>query len=201
MPFRSTRKAKPGAAWLIILAAATLTSLASLRYLPGDHAIPPPLRENFQSNHLLFLIHISLGSLALLVGPWQFSRTLRARRLKLHRWMGRVYVAACVIGGMAGLAIADGSNGGPLAAAGFSALAVLWIATTLLAYRAARRGDIQMHRGWMILSFALTFAGVTLRLYLPLALIQPEHFSAVYAVIAWACWVPNLAVGYWIARQ
>jgi uncharacterized membrane protein len=183
------------------LVLATLTGLASVRYLYGDSAVPPPLRENFRSNYWLFIIHICLGSLALVLGPWQFSRKLRARQLQLHRWIGRVYVAACIVGGFAGLAIAPGSNGGAVAAAGFSVLAVLWITTTFIAYLAARRGDIAAHRGWMVLSFALTFAGVTLRLYLPLALIQLEHFSQVYAVIAWACWVPNLLVGYWIARR
>lgn len=187
--------------WLVVIILATFTSLASLRYVAGGSAVPPPLRENFQANQALFLLHISLGSIALLIGPWQFSKKLRVKKTPLHRIAGRVYVGACLLGGAAGLAIAPGSNGGPIATTGFSALAVFWIGTTFMGYLSARRRDFPAHQRWMLLSFSLTLAGVTLRLYLPLALINLEKFSEVYAVIAWACWVPNLLVGYWLARR
>jgi hypothetical protein len=35
-----------------------------------------------------------------------------------------------------------------------------------MAFRAIRRGDISAHRRWAIRTFALTYAGVTLRLWL-----------------------------------
>jgi hypothetical protein len=48
----------------------------------------------------------------------------------------------------------------------------------------------------MIRSFALTFAAVTLRIYLPLAIIQNqgEFPLDAYRAIAWLAWVPNLIV-------
>ena len=45
---------------------------------------------------------------------------------------------------------------------GFGMLAVLWLFTTAMAYRRVLQGKIQSHREWMIRSFALTFAAVTL---------------------------------------
>ena len=50
------------------------------------------------------------------------------------------------------------------------------------------------HRKWMIRSFALTFAAVTLRLYLPIAQLLPIEFDNAYRVISFLCWVPNLIV-------
>jgi hypothetical protein len=53
----------------------------------------------------------------------------------------------------------------------------------------------------MRLSFALTFAGVTLRVMLPFALIDLTRFSEVYAAISWLCWAPNLVVAEAINRR
>jgi hypothetical protein len=53
----------------------------------------------------------------------------------------------------------------------------------------------------MIRSFALTFAAVTLRLYLPLAFVSPWGYAATYRVISFACWIPNLLLAEaWLAR-
>jgi hypothetical protein len=40
----------------------------------------------------------------------------------------------------------------------------------------------------------LTFAAVTLRLYLPFAFFSPWGYDATYRAISWLCWVPNLLV-------
>ena len=181
------------AGWLVVIILASLTSLASARYLAGGGLmIPPPLKANFLGHPLGFDLHIGSGSLALLIGGWQFLPALRRARRGLHRLVGGLYVAACTTGGLAALIIAPGTNGGPVAAAGFMTLALLWLATTWRALAAILTGDVAAHRRWIYRSFALTLAGVTLRLYLPAALLSPYGFSATYAAIAWLCWVPNL---------
>ncbi len=50
------------------------------------------------------------------------------------------------------------------------------------------------HREWMIRSFALTFAAVTLRLYLPLAALLSIDFVDAYRALSFLCWVPNRVV-------
>jgi uncharacterized membrane protein len=84
--------------------------------------------------------------------------------------------------------------GGPVARAGFACLAVAWLASGLLAYRAIRGRDEAAHRRWMIRNFSLTFAAVTLRLWLPAAMAAGVPFATAYPVIAWLCWMPNVAV-------
>ena len=146
-------------------------------------------------------MHIGAASVALLIGPWQFLSRPRAKGATLHRAMGRVYAAAVAVGGAAALVMAPGSNGGPVAVAAFVTLAALWWFTTGSAVAAILRGDRAAHRRWMYRSYALTFAGVTLRLYLPLAILGPYGFSAPYAVIAWLAWVPNLMVAEWLLAR
>jgi hypothetical protein len=48
------------------------------------------------------LIHMLVAPVALLLGPIQFIPKLRESYRSVHRWTGRVYVAACVIAGLAG---------------------------------------------------------------------------------------------------
>ena len=183
------------APWWLMMALASATSLASARYLAGGETmIPPPLVPNFIDHPTAFYFHIGAASVALLLGPWQFLGSLRRAQPTLHRVMGMFYVAACFVGGAAAFPIALGSNGGPVAAAGFMTLAALWFVTTSSAVAAILSGNRDAHRRWMIRSFSLTLAGVTLRLYLPIALLGPVSFSPGYAAIAWLCWLPNLLI-------
>jgi uncharacterized membrane protein len=144
--------------------------------------------------------HVAASGVAMLVGAFQFFKPLRAKAPSLHRWIGRIYVLACVIGGLAGGVIALSSTAGLIAGSGFFLLAVLWVPFTLLALSAAMRRDFVAHERWMIRSFALTFGAVTLRLQLPLAGMLgeqgliPGDFLWSYQIIAWAAWVPNLIV-------
>jgi hypothetical protein len=62
-----------------------------------------------------------------------------------------------------------------------------------MAFDRIRKRDIMAHRQWMWRSYALTFAAITLRVYIYLTswkinLGQPEA----YATLAWLSWVPNL---------
>ena len=144
--------------------------------------------------------HVAASGVAMLVGAFQFLKPLRRKTPRLHRWIGRIYVAACVIGGLAGGSIALSSTAGPIAGWGFFMLAVLWVPFTLLALRSAMQKDFTAHERWMIRSFALTFGAVTLRLQLPLAGylgeqgLIPSDFVWSYQYIAWLAWVPNLIV-------
>jgi hypothetical protein len=64
-----------------------------------------------------------------------------------------------------------------------------------MAYRRILQRKIQSHREWMIRSFALTFAAVTLRIWLPLfAGVLKMDFLQSYQTIAWLCWVPNIMI-------
>lgn len=162
---------------------------------PGEERLHPEMRATFQSHPVGITTHIFASALALLLGPFQFSRHLRLQRPELHRWMGRIYLGvAVVVGGAAGLYMSYYAFGGIAAKLGFAGLALSWLYTGAKAFTAARGLDFVAHRRWMIRNFSLTFAAVTLRLYLPSVFIFQLPFELAYAVIAWACWVPNLLI-------
>ena len=53
----------------------------------------------------------------------------------------------------------------------------------------------------MIRSFSLTFAAVTLRLYLPIGIVSGLTFEQIYVATAWISWVPNLLVAELYLRR
>jgi uncharacterized membrane protein len=153
------------------------------------------LKSRMTSHDPWLFLHIGGGVVALAVGSFQFSRLLRVRYLSLHRWMGRIYLGAVAIGGVAGFRMALESFGGLPTHVGFGILAGLWLFTTAMAYKRIIERRIQNHREWMIRSFALTFAAVTLRIWLPLFVGALKiDFVPAFQTISWLCWVPNILV-------
>jgi uncharacterized membrane protein len=145
------------------------------------------------------LTHMLIAPIALLVGPFQFWAGLRSRQPALHRFMGRTYVAACTIAGIAALATAPFASGGPVAGLGFGILAVLWVSTTLAAANAAMQRNFVRHRRLMRYSFAMTFGAVTLRLQIPIGIIF-FHFSSYGPLSVWLAytsWIPNV-IAVWM---
>lgn len=198
--------------WLLFMAASTAVALYAFYYFVGsplgtvDETTVGVLTQ-LRDRPFWFYLHVGGGGTALLLAPWQFIRALRNRAPVVHRTIGRLYVMAILIGGTAGLVMAPNSDAGPIAQLGFASLAVLWLATTAIAFAAAYRRKISTHRRWMIRSVALTLAAVTLRIYVGItgALLVPSFgvdFTTAYVVIGWACWVPNLILAeLWLRRE
>jgi uncharacterized membrane protein len=139
------------------------------------------------------LTHMLIAPVALLLGPFQFFPGLRAKYPKAHRWSGRVYVAACVVAGVGGLATSPSASGGPVAGLGFGILAVLWVGTTLGAWRAAVARQFALHRLLMRFSYAMTFGAVTLRLQIPVGFAMGfASYSAMSVWLAYTSWIPNV---------
>lgn len=85
---------------------------------------------------------------------------------------------------------------------GFLVLAILWLVSTALAIRAISRGDRRTHGSWMIISFSLVFAAVTLRVWLGVLMaFGTDAFEFWYPALGWLSWVPNLAVALLIVRR
>lgn len=194
------------AAWALFIFLAVGVGLYPLAYLLFDMrggllgTKPADLLQN-RLWQAFFYTHIAMGGVALLAGWSQFMPRFRARHLPLHRALGKIYVAAVLLGGLSGLYIAYYATGGLVSALGFGALAILWLGTTWKAYDLIRKRAPIEHRVWMIRSYALCFAAVTLRLWLPLftAGFKLPFYDA-YPIIAWLCWVPNLVVAEAIIR-
>ena len=188
--------------FIIMASLSILVGVASYRFLMLDMKLAfPDFGPHINQRNLVLLAHISSSPIALIIGIWQLSAKQRANHPKLHRWLGRVYGVAILVGGISGLNLALHALGGPVAGWGFSLLAVIWMGITGNAIRLAIAGKYGQHRKWMIRSFALTFAAVTLRLYLIGFMVAGVDYAAASIYIAWACWVPNLIFAEWWIRR
>ena len=189
--------------WWVMAISALLIGLSSYRYLiPGNYGLAPPILANRFTHLGVLTLHAGFAATALILGPFQFLPSLRRSRPGLHRLLGKAYVACCLISGVAGLVLAFGAKTGPISTAGFGILAVLWLITTSRAWRLAMARRFVDHERWMIRSFALTLAAVTLRIYLPFAFMSPWGYDNTYRAISFLAWVPNLiAAEIWLAQR
>jgi len=150
----------------------------------------------------IFYTHITFGGVALLIGWPQFSKWLRNGNLALHRTLGKIYVGAVTLSSSAGLFIAFFASGGIVCSLGFGSLALLWLFSVLKAYISILKKDIRQHENWMIRNYALAFAAVTLRIYLPFSqAVLHADFLTSYRIISWLCWVPNLLIAEMIIKR
>lgn len=183
--------------WLVMVFLAIAVASYALAIV-----IVPGLRSEFVQNIYIETPfsatgHFIGGAVALATGGFQVNSRLRSKFINIHRWMGRLYVAGVFFGGISALILALHGSGGVAAQTGFGLLAICWILTTLLAFWHIRTGTIERHRKWMIRSYALTLAAVTLRFYLPAVQSAGVPFEAAYPTIAWFCWVPNILIADW----
>lgn len=187
-------------AWMILAVLCLGIAVYSAHYLLHPPRTPAQALRNPLGVPWLF-IHVAGAVTALVLGSFQFLPALRRGLSPPHRWIGRLYVVGCLVGGAAGLILALGSSAGPIASAGFGSLAVIWIVATLLGWHAVLQSRFAKHRRWMIRSWALTLAAVTLRLYLPLVMAFELPFLPWYRAISFLAWVPNLiAAELWLRR-
>ena len=84
-----------------------LLALAIASYAAGL-LVYPPMRSSFvltllEQRPLATFGHFGGSALALAIGGFQLHPGLRRRFGPAHRWLGRLYVLAVAIGGLAGL--------------------------------------------------------------------------------------------------
>jgi len=193
------------AIWIIFAALSTLIGLYPLIYLFLDKrfgllATKTPELLNSGLYNVAFFGHILFGGLALAIGWLQFNTNLRKNKIKHHRRIGRVYIFSALISGICGFYIGFYATGGIVSILGFISLAVIWLTTTTAGFLAVLNRKFDRHEKLMIFSYAACFAGVTLRIWLPILSTLLGDFLPAYQIVAWLCWLPNIIVAYFIVR-
>ena len=182
-------------AYLFFAVLSLLIAVSSLRGLIAPLPLVMPNMAHFLTEAPWRLWgHILGGPLALALAPLQLSVWLRQRWPRVHRWSGRLYGAAVLIAGLAGMTLAPTSDASNFARAGFVMLGVLWLFSTFKGIQFAMRGDLSRHRWWMERSIALTFSAVTLRLIMGPLMASGWSVAQTYDITAWGSWVLNLAI-------
>lgn len=141
-------------------------------------------------NPFLVYAHFIGGGLALSLGAIQLWSK---RPSRLHRWLGRAYCLCVLVGAIGGGYLSFYSHLGAITGLGFFIADVLWIYTTFVALRFAMTRQFDAHRRWILRSFALSCAAISLRVLLP-SLSLVFSFETSYALVAWLCWSINLVI-------
>ena len=149
-----------------------------------------PAWHHYQPFKWWLLAHGLAGACALLLVPLQFSDRIRQRYLKLHRVVGRIYVAGAFVAGPLGIYIKffQERTGSPrsftMAAATHG---ILWMVTTGIAFALILKGKIQQHRQWMTRSFVVgPFMFITPRVILGVTGLENLGLAAIETTL-WVC--------------
>ena len=129
-----------------------------------------PIWNHYHPFRWWLLPHGLAGACALLLGPMQFSDRLRQRYTRLHRVVGRIYVAGALVAAPLGAYIQyfqERHSGGPRSFTMAGVVdATLWMLTTGIAFAFALQGKLPQHRQWMTRSFAVAIVFLEVRVIL-----------------------------------
>lgn len=190
----------------ILIAIATgLFLIDSLIYRFGT---PSRLGPSLWNKQAWYWIHTLLAVPTLVLAPFQFSKTVRARWPRVHRWTGRAYIVCALIAACIAvvLALSTDNLGGRMP---LIMLAGLWFFFTASAWVTASRRDFVNHRLFMLRSVncALAFVWIRGLFLVPNSILFPyiedeaimdasrEWITATIPILlmeAWITWLPQL---------
>lgn len=158
-----------------------------------------PVWQHFAPVKWWLLPHGVAGALALLLAPFQFSERLRRRSLRLHRVLGRLYVAGVAVAAPVAIPIAV-IQGPPTLVMAATIQSVGWLVTTAVALYCVRTGNIQQHREWMTRSYPFAMVFVVARALLAVPAIQAMGevglVSVVWSTVAAAYFIPSFVIDW-----
>lgn len=178
-------------AGLIVLCLVTLYVHESYVLRPND-----PQWAHFAPFRWWLVPHIITAAFALVLGPVQFSTTLRRRYLNIHRWSGRIYAAAAILSSCLALYIVLVYETPPNHWV-MGAMAVTWLMTTVFAWITALRRDIEAHKLWVGRSYGMTFTFVTTRFIPDVVLHHMDYLGVItlyWLLIVIALVLPDIVV-------
>lgn len=151
---------------------------------------------------IMIRIHIILAIISLITGPLGLIKALRVKSKNFHRWNGRLYVLSIILNFNPGVYVSFFATGGLPSTIGFLILNTLWLGTTILGYLSIKKKQVIMHRQWMVRSFFLSFANMTI--YIIVAITHSAmdlSYSMSYTVAVWLCWILNLGIAELVIKK
>ena len=185
--------------WLIVAVAAVWFLTDSFAFIVTREA---PAGETLWGRRIWYFAHVALAIPVLLIAPIQFAASVRVRWPWLHRALGRTYLAASLLAGLfalhLGSTIAAQETQVPL-----TLFAAVWIGFVMVAWQAARRRRLDLHRAFVIRATAIALSFVWVRMMaagdgVMLGFIENAELRA--ATRGWLSFVlPLLAVELWLS--
>ena len=143
-----------------------------------------------------FYVHILSSWWVMGIGLFQFIPSFVKKYRRTHQTLGKVYVFSILfLAAPSGFVLALYANGGLPAKVGFSLQCLVWWLTTLVAWYEIRKNQWQRHVEWMMRSYAVTLAAMSLRVgsYVMVYFLSTKPIET-YLTVTWASWVVNLII-------
>jgi uncharacterized membrane protein len=129
-------------------------------------------------------VHLTGGAGALTLGAIQFATQSLQSLRRLHRWMGRVYMAFVALGCAGAAGLISTSPAPTVISSAFVGTALAWAITAAAGWAAIRAGQVVAHRRWMVRNFLVTLAPITFRLLIEIPAVQAAGLSPA-AISGW----------------
>ena len=164
---------------LLALSAFLFTSLPILK--PTN-----PMHDLLYSQRWLLFPHIAGALTVLILGPLQFSRSMRQRNPARHRLLGKCYIVGVLVAAIPAVLMAR--HYPAFLPYSVTINAVLWLTNTAAAFLAVRNRQFEQHRRWMARSYAMTATFIVPRIPLPIynrmSLEDGSYFLLAVAVVS-----------------
>jgi hypothetical protein len=175
----------------------------------NSSALPNLYEEGYPNAIRGVGLHFVFGGIILMMGSIQFIEGIRDRFILVHRWVGRVYVVACIFTAIGGLIyiFVKGTIGGIVMNVGFAGYGVAMLLCGVQTIRLARKKDIDQHRAWAIRLYALAIGSWLYRMYYGLNSVaglgwhQADFLSTFDYIMDFFFWIPNLLVAEFFIRS
>lgn len=151
--------------------------------------------QRFDGRQFWIITHIAMGSVALLIGPFQLWMGFTGKMKSIHRRLGKIYLISIGISSLCSFYLAATTQVTWVLGAGLAGLGLAWVVTGSLAYIAVRRRLYQQHLEWMIRSYVVTLGFVFFRIFVGItgAFDVGTLFERLSAA-SWFCWAVPLLI-------
>jgi uncharacterized membrane protein len=155
-----------------------------------------PVWQHYDSFKWWLLPHGLTGACALILAPLQFSDRLRQRFTKVHRMVGRVFVASVFLFAPLGAYIEVINGTGPVSMIVLGVVdAALMMVTAGIGFVFALKRMIPQHRQWMTRSYAVALVFFEARFILGITgWDQPLDYTILEPVL-WVCLAFSVLAG------
>ncbi|WP_433241414.1 DUF2306 domain-containing protein [Streptosporangium sp. CA-135522] len=185
--------------WIIPLALLVTAFLAfqATRFAGlNESEAPIPRHDGFPLYYPLLIGHMAFGAVAMVTVCFQAWPWLRRNHPAVHRVSGRVYVLSTLPCGVIGLVIVGFAP--PTGRVGVAVGTVLWLATTVMGFWMARGRRYDLHRRFMLYSFAILMNIIAALLVVIVGLSLPFGIGVdVLVEVARWSWVAGIVLVDW----
>jgi uncharacterized membrane protein len=159
----------------------------------ADHYLQmtPEALGKYYDQRWFLVAHITSGGGALVSGVVQFWPKLRQYSMKLHRYIGYVYLLAILVSSLSALVLASTTAYMVNWAYAFTlqVWASVWISSSFIAWYTAVKKQFKLHKEWMIRSYLVTVAFLISGYAYKIPYVQQlGSFEAVTVPLFWMGW-------------